>query len=211
MTLIGRIRNGRYQSVCGADDLVRRILQRKLRIGCAGRLSGHIRRLRFLQLRRRRRIIVLGFLLLFALFIFIGVISADRRRFRAYYMHMGMPIPPYYFWYMWGGLPYRHWRGPPGPGPGPGPGGFGGFGSGGFRGSGRGGGGSSSGFGSGRGGGASAGSEASAAADTARRRFRRRWFFRRRRWWPQITDREVRRWPKKKNGFLSPTSRSLAP
>jgi len=75
----------------------------------------------------------------FVIFILIIVIiiamsaSGDRRRHRMYYTHMGMPIPRYHWWYMWGPRPYRawyrttylpnRWGGPRGP---RGPGGFGG-------------------------------------------------------------------------------------
>ena len=109
------------------------------------------------------------FLVIFILFILMMVMmtaSNDRRRHRMYYTHMGMPIPRYHWWFMWGPRPYRtwyrshyhfnQWRGPRGP---RGPGGFGGggFGGGGGRGgfgggrppSGFGGGGRSGGFGSG--------------------------------------------------------------
>jgi uncharacterized protein len=101
--------------------------------------------------------------------VFILVVSAasDRHRYRTYYTHLGMPMPPYHFWYMWGG-PHRHWwygpggpgwrngpRGPRGPGGGGGGGGLGGGGrsgrGGGFGGFG--GGGGFGGFGGGRGGG----------------------------------------------------------
>jgi len=68
--------------------------------------------------------------------------GSDRRRHRMYYTHMGMPIPRYHWWYMWGARPYRtwyrtnyhrsYWGGPRGPG---------GFGGGGFGGGGRSGGG----------------------------------------------------------------------
>jgi uncharacterized membrane protein YgcG len=91
--------------------------------------------------------------------------GSDRRRYNAYYTHMGTPMPPYHFWYRWGGShpPYRSWYnqnnrrgGPRGPGPGGGsrPGGGGnnrggGSGFGGFGGSS---GGSSRGGGSGFGG-----------------------------------------------------------
>lgn len=89
----------------------------------------------------------------------------DKRRYRAYYTHIGRPMPPYHFWFLWTG-PHRHWHGPRGPrgpgGPGGprgprgprGPGGFGGggFGSGGF------GGGRTGGFGSGGFGGGHSGS-----------------------------------------------------
>jgi len=77
--------------------------------------------------------------------------TGDRRRHRMYYTHMGMPIPRYHWWYMWGPRPYRTWYrttyrnnfwggGPRGP---RGPGGFGGGGrsGGGFGGGGRSGGG----------------------------------------------------------------------
>ncbi|NLA86492.1 MAG: TPM domain-containing protein [Clostridiales bacterium] len=81
------------------------------------------------------------------LFVFVIIIiiaaavSSDRRRYRAYYTHMGMPMPRYYPWFIWMGGPHRRWwygpggpgwhggpRGPRGPGgPGrPGGGGFGG-------------------------------------------------------------------------------------
>ena len=109
--------------------------------------------------------------LIVILIVFISLVNADRRRYRAYYSYMGIPMPPYHFWFMFGG-PHRrwwhdhhdHWGGPGGPGPrGPGgPGGprpprgprgprggsGGGFGSGGFGG-GRGGGFGGGGFGSG--------------------------------------------------------------
>jgi len=102
------------------------------------------------------------FLLVFGLIILIIVISAftDRRRYRSYHTHMGMPMPRYHWWYMWGHRPYRSWhhhgghhghhgprhrgpRGPRGPhghggprGPGGphGPGGYGGHGGYGGRG-----------------------------------------------------------------------------
>ena len=63
--------------------------------------------------------------------IFMFVVSrADRSRHRTYYVNMGMPIPRYRWWYMWGHRPYRvrytnRWRGRPrGP---RGPSGGGGF------------------------------------------------------------------------------------
>jgi len=101
---------------------------------------------------------IILFFLVFFIIIIVVIISAstDRHRYRAYYMHMGMPIPRYHWWYMLGHRPYRvwhhsHWRGPRGP---RGPGGFGGpprgpRGPGGFGGSSGGGrpGGSSGGFG----------------------------------------------------------------
>jgi uncharacterized protein len=98
--------------------------------------------------------------------IFIAAAASDKRRYRAYYTHMGMPIPTYYPWFLWFG-PHRSWwygpsgpgwrggprgpRGPGGPGgPGrPGGGGFGGFGGGGRSGRGSG----FGGFGGGRSGG----------------------------------------------------------
>jgi len=62
-------------------------------------------------------------IVLIVIIVFVASVSSDRRRYRSYYMHMGMPIPPYHFWYMWLGGPHRNWRGPRGPrGPG-GPGG----------------------------------------------------------------------------------------
>ena len=54
--------------------------------------------------------------------IIIAAASADRGRYRAYYTHMGMPMPRYHWWYMWGPRrPYRmwhhsHWHGSHGPG-----------------------------------------------------------------------------------------------
>ena len=84
-----------------------------------------------------------GFIVVFWLFVvfiilivIISAVNSDRRRYRAYYTHMGMPMPRYHWWYMWGPWrPYRvwyhnHWRGGPrgpgGPGGPRGPGGFGG-------------------------------------------------------------------------------------
>jgi len=101
---------------------------------------------------------IIVFVVIFGLlFIIIIAMSAtgDRRRHRLYYTHMGMPIPRYHWWYMWGPRPYRTWYrtnyrynywggGPRGP---RGPGGFGGGGrsgggfGGGFGGGGRSGGG----------------------------------------------------------------------
>jgi len=92
---------------------------------------------------------VIVFVVIFGLLFFIIVAmsaTGDRRRHRLYYTHMGMPIPRYHWWYMWGPRPYRTWyrtnyrnnywgggpRGPRGPG---------GFGGGGFGGGGRSGGG----------------------------------------------------------------------
>jgi len=112
------------------------------------------------------RVFNFGMILFWFIFIIIIIIiiasvaGTDRSRHRAYYVHMGMPIPRYHWWYMWGGnRPYRVWynnnrygpRGPRGPG---GPGGFGGpRGPGGFGGPGGGGrsGGGFGGFGGGGG------------------------------------------------------------
>ena len=112
------------------------------------------------------------FLVIFILLIFIIImmsVTGDRRRHRMYYTHMGMPIPPYHWWFLWGARPYRSWYrttyhrnnwggGPRGP---RGPGGFGGFGGGGRSGGGfggfGGGGRSSGGFGGFGGGGRSGG------------------------------------------------------
>ena len=78
---------------------------------------------------------VFWILLLFViLIIIIAVAGTDRQRHRSYYVHMGMPVPRYRWWYMWGHRPHRVWyrsnrygpRGPRGP---RGPGGFGGPGS----------------------------------------------------------------------------------
>jgi len=63
------------------------------------------------------------FLIIFSIVIVIIVIaaSADRRRYRSYYTHMGMPIPRYHWWFAWGHRPHRvwyhnrNWRGPHGP------------------------------------------------------------------------------------------------
>ena len=100
----------------------------------------------------------LTFLVFFVIFVLLIIIiiamsaTGDRRRHRMYYSHMGMPVPRYHWWYMWGPRPYRSWyrtnytynyrRGGP-----RGPGGFGGGGRppGGFGGGGR----SSGGFGGG--------------------------------------------------------------
>ena len=113
---------------------------------------------------------ILVFLVIFGLlFAMIVMLSAtgDRRRHRMYYTYMGMPVPRYHWWYMWGPRPYRTWYrtnyrynywggGPRGP---RGPGGFGGgrsgggFGGGGFGGGRSGGGFGGGGFGGGRSGG----------------------------------------------------------
>ncbi len=75
----------------------------------------------------------------------------DKARHNAYYRMMGMPIPPYFFWYMFTPRPYRNWHDPNDRGPrgggggwfggggssgGSSGGGFGGFGGGGFHGGG---------------------------------------------------------------------------
>ena len=51
-----------------------------------------------------------GFWILFAiclLIIFFSIAIRDRRRYRSYYVHMGMPMPRYRWYYMWGRRPYR--------------------------------------------------------------------------------------------------------
>jgi len=94
------------------------------------------------------------FVLIIVIIMVFSAIGSDRRRYRAYHMHMGIPMPRYHWWYMWGPRrPYRvwyhnNWRGPRGPGGfgGPrGPGGFGGGSGGGGRSGGLGGGSGSSG------------------------------------------------------------------
>lgn len=70
------------------------------------------------------------FVILFFVIVLVIVFGNDRRRYRGYYMSMGMPIPRYYPWYIFSTRPYRRWRGPPPPPPPPG-GGFGG--GGGYR------------------------------------------------------------------------------
>jgi uncharacterized protein len=58
--------------------------------------------------------------------------SNDRRRYNSYYSYMGMPMPPYHFWYMWGATrPHRIWYNNNNRRPPPGGGGFGGGGHGG--------------------------------------------------------------------------------
>ena len=92
-----------------------------------------------------RLAVIWSVIILFILIVIVIAGSADRRRHRAYYVHMGMPVPRYHWWYGWGGYrrPYRVWyrnqrmrpgrapyrsnnRGPRGP---RGPGGYGGPGS----------------------------------------------------------------------------------
>jgi len=54
--------------------------------------------------------IVPFFLIIFVVFIAIVLAaSSDRHRYRAYYRHMGMPIPAYHWWFMLGHRPYRSW------------------------------------------------------------------------------------------------------
>lgn len=58
-------------------------------------------------------------LVLFIIFIVIvSAISSDRRRYRAYYTHLGVPVPRYYPWFIFlPRRPYRTWwYGPGGPG-----------------------------------------------------------------------------------------------
>ena len=58
---------------------------------------------------------IFGFIVPFFLIVFVVIIAivlaagGDRHRYRAYYMHMGMPIPPYHWWFMLGHRPYRVW------------------------------------------------------------------------------------------------------
>ncbi|MDR0445930.1 MAG: TPM domain-containing protein [Oscillospiraceae bacterium] len=115
-----------------------------------------------------------AFWLILIIVVFIIFASmADRRHYRSYYTHTGGYMPPYHFWYMWGGhRPHRTWyrnnyrgpRGPRGPGSGSHPGGGSrpgggsssrGTGFGGFGGGGRSSGGGGSGFGGFGGGGSS--------------------------------------------------------
>lgn len=78
--------------------------------------------------------------LIIIILVLLAMIRADRRRYRLYYMGLGLPVPRYYPWFLFFG-PHHGPRGPRGPGgPGGGPrggsgGGFGGFGGGGFGGS----------------------------------------------------------------------------
>lgn len=74
--------------------------------------------------------IIFFFVVIFIIMLVIAAFS-DRRRYRSYYIHMGMPIPRYRPYYMFWG-PHHQWRPPGGPrgprgpggfGPGPGPGG----------------------------------------------------------------------------------------
>jgi uncharacterized protein len=138
----------------------------------------------------RGALVLIMFVVIVIVFIVSFNYSYDRRRYYSYYTHIGGPMPPYHFWYMWGGhRPHRVWyhnnhRGPRGPGPGGGrpgggsrPGGFGGFGGGGrssgggfggFGGGGRSGGGGFGGFGGG-GGGRSSGGGGSAGGGGGRR------------------------------------------
>jgi len=104
---------------------------------------------------QRMNLIVFGVIFVLLIVIFIAMsVSNDRRRHRMYYGHMGLPIPPYHWWFLWGARPYRTWYrshyhynnwrgGPRGPGGFGGPGGPGGRPPSSFGGSGR----SSGGFG----------------------------------------------------------------
>lgn len=62
--------------------------------------------------------VILGFILrnIFIILIFAAIIVlivlADRRRYRGYYMSIGMPVPRYYPWYMFTARPYRAYRRP---------------------------------------------------------------------------------------------------
>ncbi len=102
-------------------------------------------------------------IILIIAFIFFVAVLSDRRRYRAYYTHMGTPMPRYYPWFIWYGPHRSWWYGPGGPGwrggprgPGGRPPGGGGFGGGSGRGGGGfggfGGGGGFGGFGGGGGG-----------------------------------------------------------
>jgi len=108
--------------------------------------------------------LIMPFIMLIFIVVIIVVMSIgnDRARYRQYHTHMGIPMRPYHWWFIFGARrPHRmwrnnNWRGPRGPrGPG-GPGGFGGGGrppsGGGFGGFGGSSGGGFGGFG-GRGGG----------------------------------------------------------
>jgi uncharacterized membrane protein YgcG len=69
---------------------------------------------------RNLRTIIIVLLILF--FIIIINAATDRRRYHSYYTHIGGPVPPYHWWYMWGGhRPHRHWSGYRGGGRGPRP------------------------------------------------------------------------------------------
>ena len=75
-------------------------------------------------------------IILLVVAIFLMNLSSDRYRYRTYYRTMGIPMPRYHWWYMWGSTrPHRTWhnnnhRRPPRGGPPRGGGGFGGFGGG---------------------------------------------------------------------------------
>ncbi len=87
--------------------------------------------------------VILAFLLrniflIIILVVIVWLVLRDRRRYRMYYLGLGLPIPRYHFWYMFGGPHHRpggFWgggpRGPGGRGGPGGPGGPGGFGGGG--------------------------------------------------------------------------------
>lgn len=92
--------------------------------------------------------VVFLFQMFIVILVIVLLIRSDRRRYRMYYMGLGVPVPPYHFWYLFSG-PHHNHRDRGGPG---GPGGFGGpRGPGGFGGSGRGPGGPGGFGGSGRG------------------------------------------------------------
>lgn len=67
--------------------------------------------------------VILGFILrnIFVILLFVVIlvliVLADRRRYRSYYMSIGMPIPRYYPWYMFTSRPYRAYRRPRPPRP----------------------------------------------------------------------------------------------
>ncbi len=60
--------------------------------------------------------IVWIFIIGIIVFVFLIAVLSDRRRHVAYYRHMGMPMPRYYPWYIWGGAHRSWWYGPGGPG-----------------------------------------------------------------------------------------------
>jgi len=71
-------------------------------------------------------LIIFVMIIMIIIIIIALVAGSDRRRHRAYYVNMGMPIPMYHWWFMFGHRPHRvayhnHRRGGP-----RGPGGFGG-------------------------------------------------------------------------------------
>ncbi len=50
-----------------------------------------------------------AWIIILVLILIINIMS-DRRRYRAYYRYMGLPIPRYHFWYLWMGGPYRYYN-----------------------------------------------------------------------------------------------------